>query len=369
MKIMTLHKVRYLRDLLLILSVSTSCSSKQESTFPEVNKITESVYASGLIKSARQYQVFAAVNGIIQQVFVEEGDAIDINDPILQIEGDVASLSRESARIEDQFVAEKIFRGETLKTLRMEIDLAKLKMDNDSLLLARQRDLWKHASGTLNDLEQREISSANAKIAYQSLVLKYTELKRQLRFEADQAAKNYQVKTAVASEYLIRSKIRGKIYDLMKEPGEMVTAQTTLALLGDAAHFLIEMEVDENDISAIRKGQLVLVHMDSYKDQVFEAAVDKIGLVMGESSRSFTVEAVFLKQPAVLYPNLTAEANIIIKSQTQALLIPRSYVVENKYVILKNGEKRTIRTGLKDYQKIEVLAGLKAGEEIVKPAL
>lgn len=366
---MKLIQAIILPKLLLGSLALASCSPKHESTFPELKAITESVYASGTIRSEDQYQAFAAVSGVIQHIFVEEGDVVNINDPILKIAGDAAVLSKESASIEQRFAAEKNLKAETLKALSMEMDMAKIRMDNDSLLLTRQKDLWKNFSGTLNDLEQREINSKNSTINYESLVLKYRELKRQLRFDADHAAKNLQVKSAIAAEYLIRSKIKGKVYDLLKEPGEIVTSQSALALLGDARHFLIELQVDENDISAVRKGQRVLVHMDSYKGKIYEAVINKIGAVMDESSRSFLVEARFLKYPAILYPNLTAEANIIIRSINRALLIPRSYVVKDKYVILASGEKRTIRTGLKDYQHVQVLSGLTAGEKILKPAL
>jgi hypothetical protein len=51
--------------ILLFLIGLFSCSKKQETTQPIVASITESVYASGILKSKDQYQVFANVNGII----------------------------------------------------------------------------------------------------------------------------------------------------------------------------------------------------------------------------------------------------------------------------------------------------------------
>jgi translation elongation factor EF-1alpha len=47
-----------------------SCNKKQESTFPTEGKITESIYASGSLKSQDQYQAFVTVNGVIDQIFV-----------------------------------------------------------------------------------------------------------------------------------------------------------------------------------------------------------------------------------------------------------------------------------------------------------
>ena len=45
-----------------------------------MEKITESVYASGIIKSKNQYQVYAAVSGLIQQILVSEGDVVKKGD-------------------------------------------------------------------------------------------------------------------------------------------------------------------------------------------------------------------------------------------------------------------------------------------------
>jgi multidrug efflux pump subunit AcrA (membrane-fusion protein) len=53
-----------------------SCKSKEEKIRPIEEKITESVYASGVVKSKNQYQAFAAVNGLVAEVFVTEGDLV-----------------------------------------------------------------------------------------------------------------------------------------------------------------------------------------------------------------------------------------------------------------------------------------------------
>ena len=103
----------------------------------------------------------------------------------------------------------------------------------------------------------------------------------------------------------------------------MVNPQTPLATIGDAFIFLLEMQIDEYDVAKVKLGQKVLLTMDSYKNEVFEARVSKINPMMNERSKSFTIEAEFIKQPSVLYPNLTAEANIIIQVKQNALTIPR----------------------------------------------
>jgi hypothetical protein len=88
---------------------------------------------------------------------------------------------------------------------------------------------------------------------------------------------------------------------------------------------------------------------------------------MNERSKSFTVEAHFVNAPAILYPFLTVEANIVIAKKMNALTIPRPYLVEDSFVITSKNKRRRIITGLKDYQKVEVLSGLDVNEVILRP--
>ena len=93
----------------------------------------------------------------------------------------------------------------------------------------------------------------------------------------------------------------------------------------------------------------------------------KINPLMNERSRSFMVEADFIRQPPTLYPNLTVEANIIIQSKEKVLTIPRNYLTEDSFVWISEKEKKKVVTGLKDYQKVEIISGIAAGDIIYKP--
>ena len=79
------------------------------------------------------------------------------------------------------------------------------------------------------------------------------------------------------------------------------------------------------------------------------------------------VEAEFVKQPEILYPNISFEANIVINSKEKAILIPRDYLLNDSFVVKPNGDKIAVKTGLKDYQKIEIISGINAEDELVNP--
>jgi len=351
---------------LLLLFLLASCGGKPESTTPTVEPISEAVYASGLVKSKNQYQVFPTVNGIIQQILVTEGDVVQKGDALMKVKNEAARLSTENARIAAEY-ARVSANAEKLSELQAAIDLARSKMRNDSLLLVRRRNLWARQIGTRVELEQMELNYKNALTAYKSAVLRYQDLKGQLELAARQAQKNLQISQTMTNDYTVKSETDGKVYSILKEQGEMVSPQSPVALIGDANEFILELQVDEYDIARIRPGQKVLLNLDSYKGQVFEARVTKINPAMNERTRSFTVEAGFVTTPPALYPNLTTEANIVIRAKEEALTIPRDYLLGDDFVLTEEDKKRKVQTGLKDYQKVEIVGGLTKDDVIVKP--
>jgi HlyD family secretion protein len=344
----------------------SSCSREQEKISPSIENITESVYASGIIKTKNQYQVFSTVAGNIEKILVTENDLIKKGAPLILVSNRASKITRENALLAADYADVKS-NGEKLNDLKNSIALAQSKAQNDSALFKRQQNLWTQSIGTKVDLEQKELAFENSKTTLQSARLKYADLLKQLRFNAEQSKNNLAISNTNESDFTIKSDIDGKVYFLYKQSGEMVNPQTPLALVGDSNNFLLELQVDEYDIAKIKEDQQVLITMDSYKGKVFEAKITKIYPMMNQSSKSFSVEGVFVNQPPVLYPNLTVEANIVIQSKQKALLIPRSYLINDSLVLISKNKTKAVTTGLKDYQKVEIVNGLSASDIIYKP--
>lgn len=356
-----------LTTLSIIFLLFISCKKKQEKTKPVVANITESVYASGTIKSQNQYQAFATVNGIIADVLVKKGDTVHIGTALFSIINDLQQLSRDNAALNEKFNDIKN-NQDKLNDALLNIELAKTKMKNDSSLLQRQKNLWQQDIGTKNELDQKELAYQSSKTAYNSALIKYQDIKKQLDFLSSQTKKNLQITERQMGDYIVRSNTEGTVYNTLKEKGEAVSMQTPLAIIGSNKNFTLEMQVDEYDIFKVKLGQKVLVTMDSYKGKVFEAVVSKINPIMNERTKTVLVEASFVTAPETLYPFITFEANIVLQTKEKALLIPRNYVVNDSFVLNTNNQKVLIKTGLKDYQMIEVLSGIGTNDEIIKPA-
>jgi multidrug efflux pump subunit AcrA (membrane-fusion protein) len=358
---------KYLPISLLIVLLLPACNKQPEKIQPTMERITESVYASGIIKSKNQYQVFSTVGGLIQQILVKEGDVVKKGDPLFVIKSETSKLNTENAQLAADF-ADVRTKTERLDELKSTIETARSKLRSDSLLLQRQRGLWAQKIGSKVELEQRELAYTSSANNYEAALLRLKDLEKQLRFSAAQSQKLLAISKNQAQDFTIRSQTDGRVYSISKELGEIVNTQSPVAVIGDAAEFVAELQIDESDIARIRQGQRVLLTLDSYKGQVLEATTAKIDPLMNERTRTFTVEANFTKKPPTLYPNLTTEANIVIQSKENAMTIPRAYLLQDSLVILQNKEKRRVETGLKDYLKVEILSGLSESDFILNPA-
>lgn len=355
-----------LSEYLLYALLMLSCQTDPGKINPTVEDISESVYASGIVKSESQYEVFSSVNGIIKDVHVRDGDTVSTGTPLVTISNKPAILNAKNAKLAAEY-ADLVASNERLGELRMTVEVANSKKQIDSLLWQRQRNLWSQNIGTKAELEQKALAYKSSESNYQSATIRYKELRNQLALNVEQAYNTSQITNALADDYTIKSEITGVVFKLFKEKGELATSASPVALLGAAKAFVLELQVDEADIIKIKPGQRIYLKMDSYAGQIYEAAVTHIDPSMNERSKSFTVEAHFITAPVILYPFLTVEANIVIRKKADALTIPRSYLVDDSFVITANNQRRSIVTGLKDYQKVEVLSGLDIHDLILKP--
>lgn len=352
---------------LLPLAALFGCgSSDSEVIYPTRQTLSESVYASGTVKARDQYEALTLATGPVQEVFVAEGDTVTVGTPLLQIYSEAEKLRKENAEIARAFADQRANQNR-LRELQLTLNLAKSTYLNDSLLFQRQKSLKAQGIGTTVELEQRQLKFESSKTTYLSTQLRYLELQREIEFTAKNAGKNLAISEALEGEYVLRSKINGIVYSLMKEKGEMVTPQTPLAILGSVGEFVLELQVDEYDIAKIEKGQRVLVTLDSFKGDVFEASVTKIHPIMDVKSKTFTVEATFTKAPPRLYPNLSLEANIITQVRENSLVIPRQLLFLENKVITADEDTLTVKVGLKTYQYAEILEGIDEKTGLIQP--
>ena len=345
-----------------------SCKDKLEQTKPTVGNVTESVYASGIVKSENQYTVFSTVSGILKKTDVVVGQTVINNQLLFEIEDDKAELNTQNARLAYQLSQnDNRYIQDKISEMEIKVQVAREKLLVDKSLYDRNNRIKQYNIISEVDFEKVALAYKSSQLNLQTSQKQLSQLKSQLNF--DQKKNNILLKIGqkTQSDYQIKSAFSGQIFDILVKEGTLISPQIPMAIIGQKNAFLLELEVDENDMARIKIDQTILVVLDSYKNRVFEAKVDKIYPIMDERSRTFKVEAHFIELPEKLYPNLSAEANIIIQIKKNAITIPRSYLLKGDSVQISKKEKRKVKIGLADYQNIEILEGLKASEMIFKP--
>lgn len=351
-----------------IFIVVGGCGSDDGIITPTVGPITESVYANGFVKAQGQYQVFPTATGNVLQLLVKEGDTVKAGQPLMRMDDRASGAGERSAAAQVQLLERNAAEnGPVLVPLKDAAEQARDKYLLDSTNHERQKNLWAQQIGSKSELEQRELAFTTSRATWVRARKTLSETRDNLRTQLEVARNNAVISSAGQQDRTPSSLIDGTVYDLMIEPGELATPQKPVAVIGSAGDLYLELEVDEFDIRQVHTGQKVLVTLDSYGKEVFEASVSRIIPLMNERSRTFKVEARFTQPPPRLYPNLTAEASIVVRTKESALLVPAPYIVDGSYVLTGKKEKTAVKIGLRDMEQVEVLDGINAGTPLHKP--
>lgn len=353
-------------SLFLLLIIAIGCKEKKESIQPLVRNISESIYASGNIETENQYQVYSNVNGIISTILIEEGQEVKVGTPLFQISNYSSKIQVETAELTSKNASFENNKNK-LEELKLNLKSAKLKYRNDSLIFLRKTLLYKKNVITQLEFESAELNFQNSQSNYRSAIFQFEDLLKQLKYNAKISKNNAEQIAFNNKDFTIKSEINGVVYSILKKKGEFINPQLPIAIIGSKDNFIIKLQVDEYDIIKLKKGQIAKIALDSYKGQTFNAMIMKIYPIMNERSKTFLVDAKFTDIPITLYPNLSVEANIIIKQKNEALTIPKSYISKNNYVTLENGNKKMVKIGLKNYELVEILDGIDKNDKIILP--
>lgn len=363
------RKIQYfISGFSLLILLFTSCADKIEKIQPEVNTITESVYASATVQPENLYSVFSSVNGILEDFFVEECSEIKAGDALFQIINNNPKLNAENAKLAYELALEN-FKGKNavLESLQKEIDAAKLKFETDSINFFRQSNLWKQNIGSKADYEARKLAYDLSKNNLSILKKNFAQTDSELQNKLQQAENNYKSALTLSSDFTITSKTDGKVYAVYKKPGETVTTMEPIASIGHAENFIIELLIDEVDIIKVQTGNPVIINLDAYRNKAFTGTVSKIYPQKDARNQTFKLEAIFDENPEVLYPGLSGEANVIILERENTMIIPKSYLIDGNKVKTDSGILE-VEKGIETTEFVEVLSGIESNTWIYKPA-
>jgi len=166
--------------------------------------------------------------------------------------------------------------------------------------------------------------------------------------------------------------INGQVIVRGMEPGQTVTQADTILVLSD--RLIIKVQVDETDIGKVQKGQFAEIIPDAYPEEKIKGIVDHIYYESKiiNNVTIYEVDVLPEKIPDFLRSGMSCNVNIIQMQKQNVLLLPLKAIKKEKgrenYVIaIKNGkkEKVSVKTGISDGEKIEIISGLNEDDEIL----
>lgn len=156
-----------------------------------------------------------------------------------------------------------------------------------------------------------------------------------------------------------------------KTAGVNITATTTFTVV-DPNSLTFKMEVDEADISKVKKGQNIKAVLDSYPDKTLQLTVDSIDFVTHTTStggNAYDVKGKISDNIDYKYRvGMNGNAEIILAERDNVLSIVLSSLTEGNKIFVKTKggfEKKEVKLGLKNDVSAEVISGLSEGDEIV----
>ncbi|MBK7241347.1 MAG: biotin/lipoyl-binding protein [Flavobacteriales bacterium] len=229
---------------LIVLSLVyfTGCKEDIDTITPTIGTITESVYASGVVKAAGQYQVIPTANGTLLALLVQEGDTVKAGQPLMRIDDRTSSLATNNAFAQLRNLERNVRDdGPVLGQLKTAMDQARDKLAVDSANYMRQKALWEKEIGSRSEFDQRELAYNSSRSAYQRTQKAIMETRDKLRTELEIARNTVAINTAGNDDRTPRSLIDGIVYDIMIEPGELATTQKPVAVIGSATDLYLEL--------------------------------------------------------------------------------------------------------------------------------
>ncbi|MEH7378444.1 efflux RND transporter periplasmic adaptor subunit [Neobacillus drentensis] len=176
----------------------------------------------------------------------------------------------------------------------------------------------------------------------------------------------------------------GKITTVSVTDGERVTNGQVIAHLTDYEDLQTVVQVDELDITKIKKKQTVSITVSAYPDTTFTGKVTDIAAEGTSANGTSTFDVtIHIDQPKNLKVGMSTEASILTESKENALYVPVDgvYTSNNeKYVVVtsastdassasSNSQQKTVKTGISTDDYVELTEGVTAGETIQLPAL
>ncbi|MBC8299637.1 MAG: efflux RND transporter periplasmic adaptor subunit [Flavobacteriaceae bacterium] len=312
--------------------------------------IEEKIVATGKVLPEDEVNIVPQIAGIIQEIYVEEGDEIFAGDLIARI---------------------KVVPNEqTLNSAEGRVKNAQIVMKNSKIEFERNKALYK-----------KEIISEQE---YNSSELRYNQDMQNLsNTKSDlQIIKLGSSGGSSITNTNIRATVSGTILEIPVEEGDQViqantfNAGTIIATIADLNQMIFEGQVDEGEVGKLKVGMPLAVTLGAIENKEYEA---KLRLIAPKGTEvagaiQFKIEGeVYLDDEYVVRAGYSANASIITDKKSDITAISEALLqydskTKNPYVEIETSSQKFVRRdvelGISDGVNAELLSGVKKSDKI-----
>ncbi len=312
--------------------------------------IEDKIVATGSVVPEDEVNIVPQISGIIQEIFVDEGDQVKAGDLLAKI---------------------KVIPNEqTLNSAEGRVKTTQIILQNSEKEYNRNKKLFE--KGIISEQD------------FNSIELRYNQDKQSLEnAKSDlQIIRLGSIGGSALTNTNVRSTISGTILQVpVKEGDQAIEANTfnpgtTIATVADLNKMIFEGRVDEGEVSKLKTGLPLKIEIGAIEDKVYDAKLTLIapkGIEVAGAIQ-FQIEGeVYLDDEHIIRAGYSANATIVTQTKENVLAIDEYLLqFDNKtkeaFVEIEisdqNFEKRQIEIGISDGVFAEVLSGVSINDKI-----
>jgi HlyD family secretion protein len=238
----------------------------------------------------------------------------------------------------------------------------------DSTNLVRYQNLWDQEITSRSNLDAAKTQADISLQVYRKSQDNYRNLQARTGTELSVARRQLQLQQNNKGDFVMVAPAKGKVYHVAVKEGQLLTTGMLAVDFGDSESFEAEMDVDESDIGLVSLGQQVVLNAEAYENRPLYTTVREIEPSVVAGNKTVKIKASIGAGSPTLFSGMSVEANIIIATRKNALVIPAEYLGAGNIVYLKKGkQKAKVLTGIRDVQYVEIISGINDNTEIIKP--
>lgn len=232
----------------------------------------------------------------------------------------------------------------------------------DSNWMADIKTNWTQSQTQANTYEGQILNSDQKEALYKNVEM--------AQLSADIAEQNYN--TALKG---VLSDMNGIVTAVNVEPGAVVTKGTPILSLEDSDNVKVDVEISKYDIASIAEGQRATVNISGIDYDGVVSKINRFATGGTSDNAKITVSVKILNPNDRVYLGIQSDVTIFTDERDSALTIPREayysddtgdyvYVIEGDVV-----EKKYIKVGIVNDDKVEVINGLSSGSSVITDAV